>query len=162
MRMHEEQLFDRHARRLQAAVSRSVRTSPANVEDACGFAWPQLIRHQPPRAAALAWLRTTAVREAMQLHRRTARAVSLEQVAEVAADPMLGPEGRLELIIATEQVRAAGLRPREAQVLGLRVARYSRRQMAELTGDSHRSVDRQLARAQRRLADARRSSAEVG
>ena len=75
---------------------------------------------------------------------------------------MLGPEGRLELIIATEQVRAAGLRPREAQVLGLRLAVYSRRQMAELTGDSHRSVDRQLARAQRRLADARRGLAEVG
>ena len=71
-RIDQTQLFDQHARRLNAVVSRSVRTSQANVEDACGFAWLQLIRHQPPRAAALAWLRTTAVREAMKLRRRTA------------------------------------------------------------------------------------------
>jgi hypothetical protein len=63
-RIDEEQLLDQHARRLNAVVCRSGRTSPANVADACRFAWLQLVRHQPPRAVAVASLCTTAVREA--------------------------------------------------------------------------------------------------
>lgn len=160
-RLVQEQIFARHARRLQAVVSRTVRTSPANIEDACGFAWLQLVCHQPEPPTAFAWLCTTAVRKAVELDRRTGRAVGLDQVSEVPADPLLGPAGRLELIGAAEQIRAARLRPREARVLGLRTAGYSREEMAKLTGDSHRTIDRQLGRARRKLDEARRRSAEV-
>ena len=83
-------------------------------------------------------------------------------MAEVAPDPRSGPERSLELIAPAEQVRAAGLRPREARVLGLRVAGYSRDEIAELTGESHRTIDRQLGRAQRKLRDALRADAAVG
>jgi DNA-directed RNA polymerase specialized sigma24 family protein len=68
----EAQLFEAHALRLRAVVSRSVRTSPVNVEDACAFAWLQLVRRRPPTVATFAWLRTTAIREAVKLHRRSA------------------------------------------------------------------------------------------
>jgi len=47
------------------------------------------------------------------------------------------------------------LRPRERRLIALRGLGYSRRQMSELTGDSYRTVDRQLGRAQRKLALAR-------
>jgi hypothetical protein len=47
------ELFERHAPRLRAVVSRSVHTSAVNVEDRCGFAWLQLVRRRPPPAAAL-------------------------------------------------------------------------------------------------------------
>ena len=91
-----------------------------------------------------------------------ARAVGLDQVLEVAADPVVGPEGRLELILVGEQIRAARLQPHEARVLGLRAAGHSREEIAELTGDSHRTIDRQLGRARRKLSRAHRGSPHGG
>jgi DNA-directed RNA polymerase specialized sigma24 family protein len=156
------QLFERQAGRLEAVVRQRVRTSPANVEDACGFAWLQLIRRRPPGHVAFAWLCTTAIREAVRLHRHGAHTVCLEQIAEAPADTRHGLDGQLELICAGEEIRQARLRPREARLVGLRAAGYSREQMAELTGDSYRTVDRQLGRAQRKLRAARRAEASVG
>ena len=128
-----------------------MRTSPVNVEDACGFAWLQLVRRRPPTAVAFAWLCTTAIREAVKLHRRGARTVALDEVAEVAADPHHEPDGSARADRRRRGHPAAQLRPREARLLGLRVAGYSREQMAELTGETGRTVDRQLGRAQRKL-----------
>jgi DNA-directed RNA polymerase specialized sigma24 family protein len=143
-------LFKGHAACLRTAAGASVRTSPPNVEDACGFAWQQLVRHRPHGAVAFAWLRTIAVCEAIKLHRRTARTAGLDLVADVA-DPVARTVGRVELIATGEQIRAARRRPREARVLGLRAAGYSREDVAELTGDSERRIDRQLGRARRKL-----------
>ena len=70
-RPDEEELFVRHARRLHAAVSATVRTSAADVDDGCGFAWLQLVSHRPPAAIAFAWLRTTAIREAIKIQHET-------------------------------------------------------------------------------------------
>ena len=156
------ELFAQHARRLHGVVSATVRTSAANVDDACGFAWLQLVSHRPPASIAFTWLRTTAVREAIELDRRTAGAIGLEEAAEVAVDPAMRPEGLLEVIAVGQQVRTARLRPREARVLGLRGAGYSRDEIAELTGVSHRTIDRQLGRARRKLRDALRADAAVG
>ena len=139
-----------------------MRTSAANVEDACGFAWLQLVRHRPQPDRAFAWLCTTAIREAVKLHLRSARAASLEQAAGERGGSGWRTEGSLDVIAAGEQIRAARLRPREARVLGLRVAGYRRDEIAELTGDSHRTIDRQLGRARRKLRDALRADAAVG
>jgi hypothetical protein len=132
----DEQLFARDARRLQAVVSRTVYTSQANVEDACGFAWLQLVHYQPRASVAFAWLPTTAVREALKLHRWSALAVGLDQASDLSADRAVGPGGRLALIVPGDEIRAPRLRPREARLIGLRVAGYSRALIAELGGDS--------------------------
>jgi hypothetical protein len=50
-----------------------VKTSDANVDDACSFAWMQLIRRQPTRATVLAWLTTVAIPEAIRLDRQDGR-----------------------------------------------------------------------------------------
>jgi DNA-directed RNA polymerase specialized sigma24 family protein len=66
-------------------------------------------------------------------------------------------------VLSAGQMLAAarlGLRPR--RLIGLRALGYSRGEMAALTGESERTVDRQLVRAQRKLLDARRRAAEVG
>jgi DNA-directed RNA polymerase specialized sigma24 family protein len=118
--------------------------------------------HRPPPAAAFAWLCTTAVREAIKLDHRTARLIELDQLAEGTADLTHRPECSLALIAAGEHVRAARLRPREARVLALRTAGYSREEIAELTGDSHRTIDRQLGRARRKLRDALRAAPAIG
>lgn len=156
----DAQLFERHAPRLKHAVSRRVCTSAANVEDACGFAWLQLVRCQPRRSTAFAWLCTTAIREAVKLHRRTSQTVALDRMTD-AADARHSLDWRLELIGAGQEIREASLRPREARLVGLRVAGYSREQMAELTGETCRVVDRQLGRAQRRLRAVRSSEAST-
>ncbi len=72
-RYDDAQLFEQHALRLNAVVSRHVSTSAANLEDACGCARLQLVCHQPRRATAFAWLCATAIREAVKLHHRAAR-----------------------------------------------------------------------------------------
>jgi DNA-binding CsgD family transcriptional regulator len=46
--------------------------------------------------------------------------------------------------------------------VALRVAGYSREQMAERTGDTRRTVDRQVGRAQGKLSAARLAEAKVG
>jgi RNA polymerase sigma factor (sigma-70 family) len=153
--LDSEELFTEHARRLHIVVSRSVRTSAANVDDACGFAWLQLMHHRPPGRVAFAWLCTTAVREAIKLDRRMTRDAGFDHALELVSDPV-GPERKLELILAGEQIRAAQLRPRERRLIALRVVGYSGEEIAGITGDSCRTVDRQLARAQRRLRDVRR------
>jgi DNA-directed RNA polymerase specialized sigma24 family protein len=91
-----------------------------------------------PTAARFAWLRTTAIREAIKLYRRAAETVSLDEAAEVVRDRRNEPDRHLEVIIGGEEIRAARLPPRESLLLGWRVAGYSRDQIAELTGDSHR------------------------
>lgn len=95
-----EDLFARHARRLHAVVSATVRTSAENVDDTCGFAWLKLMRHRPPAGVAFAWLRTTAVREAVKLQHRTGRLMDLGRLAEVAPDRDVRPEPSLALIAA--------------------------------------------------------------
>lgn len=69
---------------------------------------------------------------------------------------------RVELIVAGEAITQARLHPREARLVGLRAAGYNREEIVELTGDTYRTVDRQLVRAQRKLRHARRAEAKVG
>ncbi len=158
-----KELFEQHANRLLAAVGATVRTSPVNVEDACAFAWLQLVRYQPERRSAFGWLLTTAIREAIKLDRGGRRVVDLDRLADhPVPDPRQELDHRLETLAARQGIEEARLRPRERRLIALRAIGYSRAQMAELTGDSHRTLDRQLGRAQRKLSNARRLQVKVG
>jgi DNA-directed RNA polymerase specialized sigma24 family protein len=140
-----------------------VRTSPVNVEDACAFAWLQFVRHRPGHDRAFRWLGTTAIREAIQLDRQSGRLVELDRAGgPPVADPRQDLDRGLEVLAAVEEIDEARLRPRERRLIGLRVAGYTRHQMAAITGDSYRTVDRQLVRAQAQLRTARRAHARVG
>jgi DNA-directed RNA polymerase specialized sigma24 family protein len=144
-------------------VNAAVRTSPVNVEDACGFAWLQLVCRRPSGETVFGWLCTTAIREAIRLDRRARRVVEIDCLAErLANDPRLDPEHRAEVLAIGQVIASADLAARERRLTGLRVLGYTRRQMAALTGESDRTIDRQLVRARRKLRDARQRSAEVG
>lgn len=147
--------FEEHSQQLRAVVSRRVRTSAANIEDACALAWLQWVRHQPRGDYVFPWLCSTAIREAIKLHRRTSQTVGLDQLTDGAADRAYGPEDRLELIAAGQAFRQARLRPHERRLIALRVLGYSRPEMTGLSGHSERTIDRHLSRAQRRLRAAR-------
>ena len=112
---------------LERAVRARVGGPAVCVEDACAFAWEQLLRSQPERTDRLfGWLVTVAVHEGWRL-------VQIER-HHAAADPaeldrVTGPERQLEQrLLALEALQAlAALRPAERRLLALRYAGYSYR-----------------------------------
>jgi DNA-directed RNA polymerase specialized sigma24 family protein len=103
----EQALFRELHPRLGDHVRLLVRTSQANVEDACSFAFLQLLRYQPDRDNAYAWLLRTATREAIKSDQRARRTIALrtcdddDRVAE-PADERTRPEHRVELLAALD------------------------------------------------------------
>jgi RNA polymerase sigma factor (sigma-70 family) len=146
----EASLFSQHHVTLRRRLGRLVNTSDANVDEACSFAWMQLVRCQPRRETTLAWLTTVSVREAVRLDRRDRRDRQLLSGEEL-------PD-RCESVTHAEAFAAleivASLPPRQRELIGLQVAGYSRQEIALLTGTSHRAVERHLRRARAALRDA--------
>ena len=144
-------LFARDAVRVRRLVRLSVSAPDAVVEDACQVAWMRLVS-DPSRvgaAAATNWLVRVAVREAMRGARRTARDLSLEQVVDQRGDAGQ-PGGATAEEIAEQRGRldAIGRLPeRQRRLVWLRGLGFSYREMAGETGDTVRTVERQLDRA---------------
>jgi len=69
----EPALFTELHPRLRDHVRLLVRTSGANVDDACSFAFLQFLRYQPDREHVYGWLLRTATREAIKLDQRARR-----------------------------------------------------------------------------------------
>jgi DNA-directed RNA polymerase specialized sigma24 family protein len=112
----ETMLFAELHPTLARQVRRLVRTSEENVQDACSFAFLQLLRYQPSRQSVFPWLRTVAVREAVKLDRRGRRDRRLparEDGVELEPfDERADPERWLEALAALEAIAAAGLTAR--------------------------------------------------
>lgn len=83
----EAELFERHGERLVRLVRSTTGASRQVAEDACSFAWIQLLRRQPERDAVFAWLRVVATREAVRLLKRQLRDAALDE------DPKGAPAG---------------------------------------------------------------------
>jgi RNA polymerase sigma factor (sigma-70 family) len=160
----EAALYAQHADRLLRQVRAAVNTSDAIVEDACATAWAILLRRQPDRTPTLgAWLRIVAIREAIRMDRRARSAVSIDVLAATTTHAdgdtpgvsreMLPPTHSDDtVIVAREALRElAQLPPRQRRLFALHVAGYSYEEIAQLTGDSLRTVDRQLRRARQRV-----------
>jgi DNA-directed RNA polymerase specialized sigma24 family protein len=148
LRGDEAELYAQNAERLRRHVSAAVRTSPAVIDDACQFAWTALLRHQPRRETWFAWLRMVAIREAWHLSRLEGRTAPLE-AAEFELAGGVDPEQHLA---ARESLRlVASLPPRQRRMIALQAAGHSREEIAGVTGDTVRTVDRQLVRAKHRL-----------
>lgn len=145
----EADLFRRHARHLERTVACHVNTSEAVVQDACSFAWMQLVRRQPRRACVLAWLRAVAVREAVRLDQIARRDLPL--LNDTRSDEPL--ERAAELRDALETL--AALHPRQARMIALQAMGPRYQDISAMTGDSGRTVDRQLRRARERLRQLR-------
>ncbi len=157
----EEELYRLHHESLVRVVRRRVGGSDALIEDACSFAWTQLLCHQPERRPELfGWLCTVAIHEAYRLSdverrddrldvRIAGRGHGVASRAESVEDLRAGLEGQLEARTALSRV--AKLCPRQRKLFGLQIAGLSYRQIATVTGDSVRTVDRQLRRAHARV-----------
>src|SRR3954449_11334847 len=77
LRGDETDLFRRHHRRLLTLVARDVSARPQLIEDACAYAWLELVARQPERTNVIGWLRVVARREAIRLVRHDRRLFEL-------------------------------------------------------------------------------------
>jgi len=138
-------------------VAHQVRTSSANVEDACSRAWLQMLRYQPARETLLSWLVRTGTREAVKLDRRARRDDELlDDATDERHTVTLSIAARLDVLAAFEAIADARLREREAEILAAHVAGYTYAEIGLAKRLTPRTVERQLSRAKRKLRDARR------
>ena len=151
-----DQLYRQLSPRLRQIVRSQVRASDPVIEDACQIAWSRLIRHSERvrREAALSWLATTAMREAVKLARRDGRELSLDAELERTGELPLpsrapGPAEVLELRDRLAELRQ--LPERQQRLVWMHAAGLTYLEKAERTGDTRRTVERQLLRAKGRL-----------
>jgi RNA polymerase sigma factor (sigma-70 family) len=161
MRGDEAEIYRTLSPRVLALVRSQVTTSAENVEDACHFAWAAFLRRsdEVEHAAALSWVATTAVHEAYKLIRKQQRAVSLDQALESEAVPptlhAAAPAERAEQRERLDLVRR--LPDRQRRIVLLQAAGLSHEEIARATGDTRRTVERQLYRARNTLAGLERA-----
>ncbi len=124
------------------------------LEDACSFAWVQLISHQPQRGPdLLGWLYVVARREALHQTRLERRTAILEPTGDRHLLAFRDPVQDATRERAREALDAlAGLPERQRRLLCLKAAGYSYDEIATIEQITWRTVDRQLRRARARLA----------
>jgi RNA polymerase sigma factor (sigma-70 family) len=155
-------LYTQHQPTLHRRVRALVSTTRENVEDACMFAWAQLLQHQLEQPDAVSsWLLTVAKREAIKLEIRSRAAELLHGEFASAlepADPRDHIAARTLTLDAAAAITAAGLTDGQTKLVGLRAAGFSYQEIATATSLTVRTVERQLLRADGKLREARTAS----
>ncbi len=150
-----DQAYRLLARRLERIVRFNVQGSDAMIEEACQFAWGRLLDHRGHVRAqsALPWLVKTAVREALRLQRRERRQLSLDAAIEHTSESPLGLDSGPEAVVERrERLSALAMLPeRQQRLLWLQALGLSYVEIGRQTGDTPRTVERQLLRARRKL-----------
>lgn len=158
----EGALFEEHSSRLLRVVARSVSVPPHVVDEACGFAWLQLVRTQPRRESVFAWLKVVACREAIRVAGRERREVSLEgQLDGGSGEPsehlekFLAGEADVHAAVELREVldRVGCLPERRRRIFLLHLAGHSYGDITATTGNQPRAIDRQIRKARTRLRE---------
>ncbi len=155
----EDALFLALADELRHVVGRLVNTDPATVEDACQFAWLQLLRCQPRRDTIRGWLITVARREAIRLHRIRRRYETMstgEREAGTHPEPASEvDEYALALELDEALAVLASLPERNRDIYALKVLGFSYAEICRITGSSYTTVNHRLVRARALIDRAR-------
>jgi RNA polymerase sigma factor (sigma-70 family) len=151
------ELYAAQAAQVRRRVRLGVTAPDAVIEDACQIAWMRLLRHRARihRETATRWLVRVAVHEALKLLRRGTRDVSLDALAEEAGEPPLPCPDLLE-DLAERRARLESIRDlpvRQQRLVWLQGCGFSYAEMAGETGDTRRTVQRQLLRAKHTLIE---------
>lgn len=126
------------------------------LDDACQMAWEALLLQAAPleRAHVLGWLATTARRHALRLLRRSQTELCLD--ASVPGEASYGvspdPHHAAEFWERLGQIRR--LPRRQQRIVWMQSLGFEYAEIAAQTGESRRSVERQLRDARRRLKPA--------
>jgi DNA-directed RNA polymerase specialized sigma24 family protein len=147
-----------HHRNLQRAVARVVNARRELIEDACQTAWTIMLRRQPARTTIFAWLRVVAIHEAYRLS-AAERGAHLEDLAHIQGwDAVIADRVAIDdTIEARRALRSlAELPERQRQDLVLRVAGFTYREIAQITGArTYTNVNKSLVKARANIRRAR-------
>jgi len=165
-------LYALHSEPLKRLVAKRATTDPDTIEDACSFAWTQLLSHddvdlQPPHWRTLAWLTQTAMREAWRLQARACRSVGADQATlELLADSRgLSMPAADTLALQHERLALVAQIPERPRRFLLRLMLgYSYEEISAQEGATLTSTTKQIARAKRllRQIEARQNAGEGG
>ena len=149
----EAELFERHAARLLRVVRGAIGGRHHVAEDACSFAWLQLLRTQPEREATFAWLCVVAVNEARRLLKGQARQAELDEddVASLPSPAGKGTDLQLTIEVREALEHIAELSAQQVRIFSLHVAGLSYDEICAATGYSWTQVNRHMARARWRV-----------
>jgi RNA polymerase sigma factor (sigma-70 family) len=150
LRGDEHDLFVAHNDALVRIVGGIVKTS-AVVEDACAFAWLQLVATQPDRVRVRPWLVRVATRRAHELEARERRTIADGSILERLSTPPLEVTAGERLAALAALGALAGLRSDEREALALVVGGFDHDEIAARTGASARQVRSRIERARRAL-----------
>ena len=137
-------------------VASNLKLSEWVVDDACQTAWGSLVVHldEVEPGSELGWLSTTATRAALRLLRRERGVEPADELAEPSRpgdhrSAGSDPEQALELSERLAEIRRLPMR--QQRVVLLHGFGYEYEEIAAVTGDTRRTVARQLTRARQRL-----------
>jgi RNA polymerase sigma factor (sigma-70 family) len=151
----ESELYRRHHRDLQRAVTHAVEAPLELVEDACQTAWAVLLQTQPDRTSIFAWLYVVATREARRLRKRDRRHTHLNAILpEGSWETLLADAFSIDDILEAHEALQilASLPDRQRTDLTLRIAGFSYTEIAEMTGGrTYTNVNKHLAKARARV-----------
>lgn len=157
----EDSLFAALADELVRIVRRIVHTDHATIDDACQFAWLQLLRCQPHRETIRPWLVTVARNEAIRLDQVRRRCGSLsigDPEPGTHREPASTTDAYTLAIDLDEALTVlASLPERKRDIYALKVLGFSYEEICRITGDSYSTVNRQLVRAAALIRRARAS-----
>jgi DNA-directed RNA polymerase specialized sigma24 family protein len=152
----EAELFEAYSHELIRAVSSAVRrTTPQVIEDACAFAWAQLMERQPDRDRSWkGWMFRTAEREAWRLTREIGIPIPIRDVEyEPGAWIPIDPRDHYAIRDGVEDAFSVlgHLSPRLQQIKLLRALGLHHAEISEITGDSPTRVAQLIAQANMRI-----------
>jgi len=151
-----ETIYPELAPQLERIVVRNLGVPAALLEEACQVAWGELAlrRREVAPGSELGWLATTATRVALRHLRAARHQVSLddeeqrEHLVRIGAVAP-GPERTAELRARLAAVQQLPVRQR--RMVWMQGLGYGYDEIAARTGDSRRTVERQLLRAKGHL-----------
>jgi DNA-directed RNA polymerase specialized sigma24 family protein len=134
----EAELYRRHHRNLQLAVSRAVDAPRELIEDACQNAWTVLLRAKPTGASIFGWLLAVAIRDADRMCETERRCTHVDAALTASPGEAPGPDAFSidDVLEAREALHIlASLPDRQREDLTLVVAGFSYDEIAEMTGE---------------------------
>lgn len=150
--------YARESGRLLSRVAKDLGEDRTRAEDACQTAWLALLGRQDVAldAHGVAWLRSVALTAGVRAAR--GRDLAAQPIVDREAERAAGEGDPLQRAIELEELRerrarVIGLTARQRGLLALQGLGFSYEEISALTGDTRRTVQRQLLRGRDRLRD---------
>jgi len=153
----EAHLFTLYQERLRRSTAATVFASADNIDEACAYAWSELLIRQPRRETVFAWLRVVARRKAIKLDKADRATTPIDPENGLAdsrhASSLATSHRTVEVAQGLLEVRdrLAVLPEEQREIAFMRAAGWRYRDIAECLGITEARVNKLLVRADGRI-----------